>query len=467
MYDDITTSRVKKGRHVDSTYIANIEYFNNVVKQVVENMNIYASDIYNKYFKDTSDCDLQIRLRYDSNNDKPQNDPNEYWLRYDNIIERVRENNTIIERKSSYKKLNIPFIGLEISEIIDGVPRKMLKPQSYFNEAKLTAIALSIRFALLNLDKPADGRFLALDDMLISLDMSNRSKVVDFLLNISDKYKIYLFTHDRAFFEVFKDVVKAKFSDYNKTWLFREIYNDDNVLENPVCLNSDDSYTRALFHFKKFDYPASANYLRKAVEEMIALFPPYISRNDDGLEKEKLREKIEAAKTLLNNTDGDINDIQNIVFSLNTLLNPLSHRSSDTNIYRTDLIRVFDTLPRLKQQIIDLDLKEIIAVGNDVLFYIDENDHKKCEIKIRLKSPLSSYKKNDGNRSFSIAIGDSVESVTTTDGVIGAANPFTYYKNLSLEEICKKIHEFLKKDYFDNYQDFYKDITGTMFNTLL
>ena len=467
IYDDITFSIMKKGRHVDPQYIVNIECFNNAVKQIVENINIYASDIYNNYFKDAPDYSLQIRLRYDSNSDKPYDDPNEYWLKYDNIIERVNENNTIIERRSSYKKLNTPFIGLEISEIIDDGSRKVLKPQSYFNEAKLTAIALSIRFALLNLDKPADGRFLALDDMLISLDMSNRSKVMDFLLNISDRYKIYLFTHDRAFFELFKDVIKAKFPDFNNMWLFKEIYNDDDVSENPKCFNSDDAFTRALFHFKKFDYPASANYLRKSVEEMISLFPPYISRNEDGLEKEKLRNKIEAAKALLKNADGYIDDIQDVILSLNTLLNPLSHRSIDTNVYRIDLIRVINILPRLKQRIIDLKFKEVIAIENDVFFCIDENDHVKCEIKIKLKSPLYSYIGADGNRKFSVANGDSIESVTIKDGVKEEPKPFTYYKKLSLEEICKNLHEYLHKTYTGNYQDFYKDKDGNSINTLL
>lgn len=297
MYDTITASIIKKGRRVHPDYISNIEYFNKAVKSVVENINLYASDLYKKYFMDDGEDELQIRLRYDSNLDKPEKDPNEYWLKYDRIIERVKENGEEKEHLSSYKKLNIPFIGLEISEVLnDGTLRPIPKPQSYFNEAKLTAIALSVRFALLNLDKEADGRFLALDDMLISLDMSNRAKVINFLLKISDKYKIYLFTHDKSFFEFTKDVIKSKGKDYSSLWQFKEVYNNENLLENPVCFNSDDSYTRAIYHYKKFDYPASANYLRKAVEEMISLFPKYISINDDGTTKEKLRSRVDAAK---------------------------------------------------------------------------------------------------------------------------------------------------------------------------
>ena len=174
MYDVITSSIVKKGRKVDTIYLNNIAAFNESVKIVVENINLYASDLYKNYFIDEGENELQIRLRYDSNLDKPENDPNEYWLKYDRIVERVKENGEVKEHLSSYKKLNTPFIGLEISEVLnDGTLRLIPKPQSYFNEAKLTAIALSVRFALLNLDKEADGRFLALDDMLISLDTTS------------------------------------------------------------------------------------------------------------------------------------------------------------------------------------------------------------------------------------------------------------------------------------------------------
>lgn len=228
MYDEITASIIKKGRHIHPDYISNIEYFNKAVKKVVEDINIYASDRYNESFKDEDDNELVIRLRYDSNFDKPEDDTNEYWLKYDNIIELVKENGEIKERKSSYKKLNEPFIGLEISEKMpDGNLRKIVKPHTYFNEAKLTAIALSVRFALLNIEKPADGRFLALDDMLISLDMSNRAKVVNFLLKISDKYKIYLFTHDKMFFEYFKHKtkrIKMRGSIKKYTWIMIRLH---------------------------------------------------------------------------------------------------------------------------------------------------------------------------------------------------------------------------------------------------
>ena len=471
MYDDITSSIVKKGRHIDPVYITNIEYFNNEVKQVVENINLYASDVYNQYFKDADNPELQIRLRYDSNMDKPYGDPNEYWLKYDNIIERIHENNTIIERRSSYKKLNTPFIGLEISEIINGTLRKVPKPQSYFNEAKLTAIALSVRFALLNIDKPNDGRFLALDDMLISLDMSNRTKVVNFLLSISDKYKIYLFTHDRAFFEHCKERINysniAKGLPKTEGWLFKELYNDGNPLENPKMLDSDTDVARALKHYKNYDYPASANYLRKAVETLVReTFPPKLARQDNGLEHDKLRNVLEASFALFQKIPGiDLSDLSRLIGNLNLLLNPLSHKSTETNVYKTELNEIFGILERLRVQIVNLDIQEVLPRTEKIYLFFKENEHITQKYEIELQEELYSYQ-NGITRAFCQTKAKSLNSCTITDGIEGDYVKNEHYKG-SLEKICIDVHNRKGRAYANDYLDLYQDKDGNWLNTLI
>ena len=183
MYDILTSSIIKRGNQVAKEYLENINYFNERVKEVIEDVNLSASDIYNKYFKDNDGKELQIRLRYDSNADKPEGDPMEYWLKYDRIIEYIKVNDTVQEKPSRYKRLNSPFIGMEVSEkLLDGTFRLITNPHVHFN----------------------------------------RAKVVDFLLHISDKYRIYLFTHDRAFFEFFKHKSKRHISA--DEWLHKEIY---------------------------------------------------------------------------------------------------------------------------------------------------------------------------------------------------------------------------------------------------
>ena len=376
MYDKITASIIKKGRHIHPDYISNIEYFNKAVKKVVEDINIYASDRYNESFKDEDDNELVIRLRYDSNFDKPEDDTNEYGLKYDNIIELVKENGEIKERKSSYKKLNEPFIGLEISEKMpDGNLRKIVKPHTYFNEAKLTAIALSVRFALLNIEKPADGRFLALDDMLISLDMSNRAKVVDFLLKISDKYKIYLFTHDKMFFEYFKHKTKKN----QDAWVYKEIYMDYD--KTPYIRNSEDYLGQAEHYIKQHEYEIAGNFLRKEAEAFCKNFLPKKKQLTGDFAHLDLNGLIMNCKDYAAESGViDISIFNELDEHRKFILNPSSHDSYDVAKYGHEVKRCLQTLRKLREIII----KPFLKFGSQVEFTLKTPEPRISEYKFIL-----------------------------------------------------------------------------------
>lgn len=376
MYDEITASIIKKGRHIHPDYISNIEYFNKAVKKVVEDINIYASDRYNESFKDEDDNELVIRLRYDSNFDKPEDDTNEYWLKYDNIIELVKENGEIKERKSSYKKLNEPFIGLEISEKMpDGNLRKIVKPHTYFNEAKLTAIALAVRFALLNIEKPADGRFLALDDMLISLDMSNRAKVIDFLLKISDKYKIYLFTHDKMFFEYFKHKTKKN----QDAWVYKEIYMDYD--KTPYIRNSEDYLGQAEHYIKQHEYEIAGNFLRKEAEAFCKDFLPKKKQLTGDFAHLDLNGLIMNCKDYAAESGViDISIFNELDEHRKFILNPSSHDSYDVAKYGHEVKRCLQTLRKLREIII----KPFLKFGSQVEFTLKTPEPRISEYKFIL-----------------------------------------------------------------------------------
>lgn len=376
MYDEITASIIKKGRHIHPDYISNIEYFNKAVKKVVEDINIYASDRYNESFKDEDDNELVIRLRYDSNFDKPEDDTNEYWLKYDNIIELVKENGEIKERKSSYKKLNEPFIGLEISEKMpDGNLRKIVKPHTYFNEAKVTAIALAVRFALLNIEKPADGRFLALDDMLISLDMSNRAKVVDFLLKISDKYKIYLFTHDKMFFEYFKHKTKKN----QDVWVYKEIYMDYD--KTPYIRNSEDYLGQAEHYIKQHEYEIAGNFLRKEAEAFCKDFLPKKKQLTGDFAHLDLNGLIMNCKDYAAESGViDISIFNELDEHRKFILNPSSHDSYDVVKYGHEVKRCLQTLRKLREIII----KPFLKFGSQVEFTLKTPEPRISEYKFIL-----------------------------------------------------------------------------------
>lgn len=362
MYEYLISRRIPTKKKDKELFNLQIESFNNETKQVIENINLYASDRYNQYFKGDEDRELQIRLRYDSNIDKPAEDTNEYWLKYDNILESriVRGEKTI--KRSDYKKWNEPYIGLEISEKgTDGIFYPISTPQTYFNEAKLTAIALSVRFALLDLDKTADGRFIALDDLLISLDMSNRAKVIEFLLNISDKYKIYLFTHDKAFFEYFKH--KSKRHQSAKEWAYKEIYMGKNKI--PYLRDSESYLGEAEHYINQHKFEIAGNFLRKEAEAFCKRFLPpkwqltkdYTNLDLNGMIQNCKKYAYESGIADLSLFD-ELDDYRKFI------LNSSSHDSYDVVKFESEVRKCLETLKSLSKTT----SKPALKYGDNVTF---------------------------------------------------------------------------------------------------
>jgi ABC-type lipoprotein export system ATPase subunit len=113
----------------------------------------------------------------------------------------------------SNRKFTIPEIEFAIQVNGKNIPR----PQSFLNEAKLTQLALSVRFAasLVNLHE-SSLKLLVLDDLLVSLDMSNRMKVVEILLStIFEDYQKIILTHDYGFFREFHRKISGNHSQWN------------------------------------------------------------------------------------------------------------------------------------------------------------------------------------------------------------------------------------------------------------
>lgn len=83
-------------------------------------------------------------------------------------------------------------------------------PRSFFNEAKITCMALALRLAILE-DHATTDEFpsvLLIDDLLISLDMPFRRMIIKQLLTYSSRFQTFIFTHDRAFFHLVMSEIK-------------------------------------------------------------------------------------------------------------------------------------------------------------------------------------------------------------------------------------------------------------------
>lgn len=103
------------------------------------------------------------------------------------------------ERLKGDDHVHAPVVQFGITE--GGIEVK--RPQSHLNEAKMTQFALSIRFAASRINlHDSDVKLLVLDDLLVSLDMSNRMKVVELLhSNEFVDYQKIILTHEIGLFQ--------------------------------------------------------------------------------------------------------------------------------------------------------------------------------------------------------------------------------------------------------------------------
>ena len=159
---------------------------------------------------------------------------------------------------------DIPVVEFGIQ--IDG--QTVTRPQAFLNEAKLTQLALSVRFAasMVNLHE-SDLKLLVLDDLLVSLDMDNRMKVVEILLSGTfSNYQKIILTHDRGFFEEFKRLIGTN----HEAWLFQTLSGDPK--EGLTVEDVKSPLERAQHFLANNQIAECGNQLRKCVEENLTSF---------------------------------------------------------------------------------------------------------------------------------------------------------------------------------------------------
>ena len=141
--------------------------------------------------------------------------------------------------------------------------------QSFLNEAQLTRIAIGIRIGALRTRlQTSEFKLLVLDDMLISLDLSNRMEVIKIILNHNNKPSLRFFdsfqkiilTHDKGFYNILKNYTNSS------EWEYYRLTKDENKNEAPK-LNTDKTHIEKAARFlADGEFDAVGNELRKEVE---------------------------------------------------------------------------------------------------------------------------------------------------------------------------------------------------------
>ena len=145
--------------------------------------------------------------------------------------------------------------------------RNIPEHHRFLNEARLSAIAIAIYFSSILIQPESSLKILALDDVLIGLDMSNRLPVLDILEEYFPEHQIFLTTYDKAWYEI----VKQRTSDAE--WEYAEFYTSEpNEHEIPIHVQDKPYLEKAKEYFTANDYKACVIYLRTAFEAAIKKF---------------------------------------------------------------------------------------------------------------------------------------------------------------------------------------------------
>lgn len=141
------------------------------------------------------------------------------------------------------------------------------KPHLFLNEARLSAIAISIYLGMIK--RHIQGipcKVLFLDDIFIGLDIANRLPLLLILEQEFPDYQIFITTYDKPWFEHVKS-----FLEQNANWKTLEFYAKASAdgVEIPLIEDEQGFITKAEKHFAQCDYKASAVYARSAFEKMI------------------------------------------------------------------------------------------------------------------------------------------------------------------------------------------------------
>lgn len=282
--------------------------------------------------------------------------------------------------------------------------KHIVHQSDYLNEARLSALAICLYLSILKRNpQPIDYKVLFLDDVFIGLDLTNRLPILDIIKNEFADYQVFISTYDRHLYELAKRKFETETPD---RWKSVELYVgkdsiDNQPVDRPILVVGETHFEKATQYLHdrvKPDYPASANYLRKALEELIQDYIPEwetVDAENTQLPDYQLTQLIIRTKRFLANSGNTTEYIDKINSLLSSLLHPLSHHEITSPVYRGELVIIESNFLKLKQQLIDLDISnnfKCCLEGSKRLkmtFTIDAGANHFSYYELILKEPLT------------------------------------------------------------------------------
>lgn len=306
-----------------------------------------------------------------------------------------------VDKNSERVQLKVNFFGESLDNYSD-----------ILNEARLTALAICIYLASIKIVPEPELKVLILDDIMIGLDMGNRQPIVDILQNEFADWQIFFMTYDRFWFEKLK---KHSFID---GWTTAEMYvNNSGRFPKPVIIQpSLSNIDKCRNYFASHDYPASANYLRKAFEEFLYGFLPknlqFVLHNNGTITKDTTLDSLWTKfSQLIKEWSLEVDcskKLQEFTQIKAYILNPLSHHDLESPLYADEVNNAI----KFYEWLIKYECVKKLGTGEEITFELDNGckynflvqddfyllkyNHQVCGISKQVVKPLN-YVDADGN----------------------------------------------------------------------
>ncbi|WP_205514648.1 AAA family ATPase [Longitalea arenae] len=277
------------------------------------------------------------------------------------------------------------------------------------NEARLSAFSICLYLSSLKHNPNLDLQILYLDDIFIGLDTGNRLPILEIVNSEFKDYQIFISTYDKGWF----DIAKRYFTTHNQNgWKSIELYVGREqkaaiTFDKPTIITSSGNYERAIRHLHDRlhpDYPASANYFRKAIEEIISINIPQYELSDNNLvliPDHKLNKRLDRTRHFLKRTGNSLSAVNEIISLLHGLLHPLSHYTKISSIYKTELLRIERAIVNLEAQLSNLNIpntyKCVLEAGKTIklIFCVNQANNHYYYYEVILRDALVIQKMQD------------------------------------------------------------------------
>lgn len=323
--------------------------------------------------------------------------------------------NKHISTRSKDGKLHEPTIPLKVILLdpeLEEAKTYVDNPHTFLNEARLTAIALALRLAIID-DRPKltdSSRLLVLDDLLLSLDMSHRNIVLDIILRKSSDFQLLILTHDKLFFEMAHHKIKRL---EQENWKYIEMYaHKKDKIPQPLIYEKESYIGKAERFYDLKEYEIAGNFLRKEAEDFCKEFlPDKYKFNLEGKLKD-LSTLISEALKYCEANGLDQEPFKDLNAHRAFVLNPSSHDSYDVPKFSSEIANCIKTLKTLRK----IKTESFLPKGTILFFDLKETAGDTYKFKIRLEGDFRLIKE-PGNDS--VISKEMINYKIAKNGVVG------------------------------------------------